>query len=298
MNPVLHHCTVNGTNLAYFEWGRAITGKPTLLFVHATGFHGRVWDQIIRALPDIHAIALEQRGHGRSDKVAVSHWRTFGKDQAEFIQALQLSNLIGIGHSMGAHAMIDAAFLTGAFDRLLLLDPTVAAPEAYDAAPPDANGELHPAAKRRNRFDSVDDMIARIAHKSAFPRFDPKILRDYCQHGLEPAPLPDGGLTLCCTPEVEAHVYMSSLTNGGVYASARSLDIPVTIVRARRAANDWERDFSSSPTWPELAQEFPRGRDIHFADCSHFIPMERPDRVVELIRHEIARSMSNAGDVR
>jgi hypothetical protein len=42
-------------------------------------------------------------------------------------------------------------------------------------------------------------------------------------------------------------------------------------------------DFSSSPTWPELVKEFRYGREIHFPEHTHFLPMEIPDRVAELI---------------
>ena len=66
--PKLHHSPANGLSLASFEWRAALRGAtPTLWMVHATGFHGRVWDQVIHHLPGRHVIAVEQRGHGRSE---------------------------------------------------------------------------------------------------------------------------------------------------------------------------------------------------------------------------------------
>ena len=47
-------------------------------------------------------------------------------------------------------------------------------------------------------------------------------------------------------------------------------------------------DFSSSPTWPGLVNEFRHGREIHYADCAHFIPMQIPDEVVRVLQQEIA----------
>ena len=65
--PVLRRIAVNGVSLAYFEWRADLQGaEPTLLMVHATGFHARVWDQVIAALPARHVIALEQREIGRA----------------------------------------------------------------------------------------------------------------------------------------------------------------------------------------------------------------------------------------
>jgi len=287
MEPELHKIRVNDVELAYWERGERRIDAPSLFFVHATGFHGRVWDYQAEAFPDHHIIAFEQRGHGRSEKLAVTHWRTFGEDQAAFVQALGLSGLVGVGHSMGAHGMIDGAAASGAFSRLVLLDPTISAPEAYSDDSPSLFGdELHPAAKRRNVYASVDDMIERLKDKSSFPAFHPRILRDYCEYGLEQ--VESGEYQLACRPDVEAHVYMTARSNGAVYDSVRGLDIPVTIVRAKLPAPDAVHDFASSPTWPGLVNEFPNARELHWADCTHFIPMQRPDEVIEVVKEEIA----------
>ena len=41
-----------GVRLAHFEWHADHRGHgPTVWLVHATGFHGRVWDQAVRRLP-------------------------------------------------------------------------------------------------------------------------------------------------------------------------------------------------------------------------------------------------------
>jgi len=290
MQPVLHKLSVNGVELAYFERGMRRLDAASILFVHATGFHGRIWDYHAEALADHHSIALELRGHGRSSRVAVTDWRTFGEDLAAFVISLDLAGIVGVGHSMGAHTMIDGAASSGAFSRLILLDPTVFSPQDYasDAQPFSAGEGLHPAARRKGSFTSPDEMHARLSSKSAFPLYHPRIFRDYCEHGLEY--VEPGMYRLACAPETEARIYMSSRTNGAVYDSIRALDIPVTIVRARESEPGVGIDFSSSPTWPGLADEFPDARDIHWPDCSHFIPMQRPDDVVAIIREELARS--------
>lgn len=291
--PILHRVGVNECELAYFERRPDLEGRgPTLFFVHATGFHARIWDQIIARLPPCHSIALDQRGHGRSEKRSIDHWRTMGEDQAALIEALDLRRIVGVGHSMGAHAMIDAAAAcAGRFLRLVLVDPTVAAPEDYadgSSSLPDADAGLHPAAKRRNRFTSVEAMMERLQERSSFPLFDPRMFRDYCEHGLVPA-VDGGGFELACPPEIEARVYMSSRSNGGVYASVRALDIPVLVLRAQEPSPDITgiMAFSTSPTWPGLVREFRHGREIHYPDKTHFLPMEIPDEVAGLIDAEL-----------
>ena len=286
LEPQLRKIRVNGAELAYFERNQPDPAKPTLLFNHATGFHGRIWDRIVEPFADHHSIALEQRGHGRSEKLKVEHWKVVGEDVAGLVRALKLGNLIGVGHSMGAHALVDAA-ATGAFARLVLLDPTIADPDSYaNPMPLNFEGGIHPAARRRNRFASVEEMMERLATKSAFPVFDRQTFRDYCQHGL--LPTPDGGLQLACPPEIEASVYMSARTNADIFASVAAVEAPVLIVRAK--APEGERapmDFASSPTWPGLASRFRQGREIYRPDITHFIPMQIPDEVIDLIRQEI-----------
>ena len=293
LQPVLKKLRLNGVQLAYFEWGASRAELPSLLLLHATGFHGRVWDRIVESFPGFHVLALEQRGHGRSEKALVDHWRIFGEDLAGFVQTLGLRRLVGVGHSMGGHALIEGAASSVAFSRLILLDPTVAAPADYARGISIWFGEgPHPAARRKNRFASPEEMMQRIAGKSSFPLFEPRILKDYCLHGL----LPDesGGYRLACPPEIEASIYMSSLSNRAVYDRLRTLDIPVTLVRARRRPPGVAHDFAASPTWPELAREFPQARDLHWADCSHFIPMQRPEEVAGLIREETRRWRQSA----
>jgi lipase len=290
MDPVFHQVKLNGAELAYYERGQPRADAPSLLFVHATGFHARLWDYQAEAFPDLHSVAVDLRGHGRSEKVAADSWRTFADDLVALLDSLQLTRVIGISHSMGAHAMADAAARCDRFSRLILLDPTILEPSAYQS---DNDfrahfpGGKHPASKRRNQFESVDDMVARLAPKSSFPLMDERIFRDYCQWGLLPAA--GGGFVLACPPDIEAEVYMTSRSNSDIYQSIAGVEIPVLIVRAQSPAPGSFMDFSSSPTWPGLVDVFPNAVEQHWSDCSHFIPMQRPQAVVELIREQVAR---------
>ena len=295
--PVLRHVAANGIRLACFEHGVASADSPTLLFVHCTGFHGRIWDRIIEALPGCHALALEQRGHGRSDKTSIDHWDVFGQDMSAFVEALALKDIIGVGHSLGAHAMVDAAAATGAFERLVLCDPTIAAPEAYGKRPADLDdGRPHPTARRRAVFESPAEMATQLRPKGSYSLFDERMFNDYCEYGLVPGE--DGQLTLACPPAFEASVYTASRTNAGVFESARALDIPVHILRAKEPAPDRARfDFSTSPTWPDLVHEFKNAHEDYLPDCTHFIPMHMPERVIDAVKAAMAAWKTARGQV-
>jgi lipase len=279
---------VNGVGLAYFEWGSEHRGTgPTILLVHATGFHAHIWDQIVRRLPGYHIVTLDQRGHGHSDKRIIHNWYEFVADLVAFVDALDLEALVGVGHSMGAHALIGAAAERPArFRRLVAIDPVIAPEAVYHSTTAVTPGGG--AARRKNEFASPEEMVERLSGKGSFGRFDPATLRDYCTYGLVPNEAADG-FVLACPPEVEASVYATNWSNTTIYEAVRALDIPVLILRAKQPPPDGvPMQSGASPTWPGLVHEFRHGREIYYPDRTHFIPMEIPDEVAALIRAEAA----------
>ncbi len=284
--PRQHRVSVGGITLVAYEWNAAARGRAdTILLAHATGFHARCWDQVVASLGDRHVVAVDQRGHGRSDGPLPVHWRQFGEDLAGLQRALELRSLVGVGHSMGGHAMTEAAALEPArFRRLVLIDPVIARPELY-AEPGVASGRLageHPTARRRSRFASLDEMFERFVERSPFDTWDRRVLRDYCVHGTLADPSGDG-VVLACRPEFEAEVYLTSLGNRAIHQRVRAVDVPVLVARAMEPPDGGLPDFRYSPTWPGLAHAFPRGRDRHLADRTHFLPMEDPALAARLV---------------
>jgi lipase len=267
-----------GLRLAVWEW----PGEgPPLVFVHATGFHARCWDQVVRALPGRRAIAIDLRGHGRSDKAEPPYrWPSFASDVAAVAERLGLTGAIGIGHSMGGHSLTLAASLQpAAFSALLLVDPTIFPPEYYGrTSPHDASFIL----KRRNAWKSPDEMFERFRSRPPFAQWRPEVLRDYCEFGL----LPEGGeYVLACPPAVEASIYAASnAPDANLYARIPTIAQPVAVMRAGRAWSATTFDLAASPTAPDLAAKFPHGRDVLLAGRDHYIPMESP----ELVAAEIA----------
>ena len=65
------------------------------------------------------------------------------------------------------------------------------------------------------------------------------------------------------------------------------IDIPVHVVRAGRY-RDPANVMGTSPTAPDLAAHFAKGRDTCLPEHSHFIPMEAPDLTAKLIIEALA----------
>jgi pimeloyl-ACP methyl ester carboxylesterase len=275
----------NGQELAVFEWGDARADRPSVLFLHATGFHARIWEQVIAFLPEFHCYAIDLRGHGRSSKpTGPYNWRFLAEDTVAVGAALGLSGLVGVGHSIGGHAVtLAAALQPSLFARLLLIDPVIFPPEAYKGV-----GDFeHYTARRRNEWKSPDEMVARFRDRPPFNTWNPMVLRDYAEYGLLPNPAGEG-CVLACPPAVEAASYTyGAAHSSNIYPEIARIQIPVTILRARPADDAGAFNLSASPTTPDLAARFAHGTDVPLPQYSHFLPMEAPELVAGYVRKAV-----------
>lgn len=267
----------DGVTLTTFEW---LGENPAILFAHANGFHGRIWDQVIAQLPGRHCYAVDLRGHGRSDKPNAPYsWRLFGRDLVNIAHQLKINGAIGVGHSLGGHAVTLAAGLDPAlFRSLLLIDPVILKPSQYTGR---LAGE-HYAARRRSSFDSPQAMIDRFKDRLPFSRWEPSVLRDYCEYGLLPA---EKGFVLACPPSIEAEIYSRSTEkDSNIYSEIATVDIPVHVVRASTWQENPAEDLNASPTAPDVVESFRNAVDTVLPDYSHFIPMESPSLITRQVQ--------------
>jgi pimeloyl-ACP methyl ester carboxylesterase len=91
----------NGLTLAYVETGDT-DGKPTLL-IHGYSDNSRAWSLIAPFLKDRRLLAIDLRGHGKSDAPACCYAYTDLADDASlFLDALGIARADVIGHSLGS----------------------------------------------------------------------------------------------------------------------------------------------------------------------------------------------------
>jgi pimeloyl-ACP methyl ester carboxylesterase len=281
-SPTLHFTTVNGVKTCYFEWNES--ASDLVLLIHATGFHARCWDSTVKELgAKFRVIAIELRGHGRTEKQPPYDWWTFGQDLAQFVKELNLSNAIGVGHSMGGHCLTQVcAAHPECFKGLVLVDPVISDPRNYpaiDSAAQWDSAESHPVSRRRNVWDSPEQMFENLKTRHPFNIWKEESLLDYCKWGL----LKSQETTYClaCPPQVEASIYVGSRASD-VSELCAKIPHPVVVMRAQpRDPTSTKLDFSKSPTWPALHKQFSRGEDRYLSNLSHFIPMERPELVAQ-----------------
>jgi 3-oxoadipate enol-lactonase len=89
---------IDGNTLHYVSYGEG----PPVVFVHGLGGSSNIWHGVMQAMKQHHhCIAVDLRGHGRSQgrgKFSVEGW---AKDLQKLIRHLELPAVTLVGHSMG-----------------------------------------------------------------------------------------------------------------------------------------------------------------------------------------------------
>jgi pimeloyl-ACP methyl ester carboxylesterase len=250
---------------------------PPLLCVHATGFHGHVWEPFIPKLREhFSIISLDQRGHGESDKPETDYrWQLFGDDVLAVVDSLGLDSPVGIGHSAGAAALIFAETTKpGTFARLVLLDPTTLPAEFRGMAAHMENPMAEAARRRRAVWDSPEQMIERLKNPSSpFAHWQDDFLRAYVVYGTRQRE--DGKFELMCPPHIEAQVYATAGSNDG-WDRLEDVHCPTLLLTG-----------TDSPMWgggrnQQAGERLPNAEFGTIAG-GHFFPMENPDATVERV---------------
>lgn len=153
-----HFTTSDGTQLFYKDWG---VGQP-IVFSHGWPLSSDAWDQqmLFFGQNGFRVIAHDRRGHGLSDQTWDGNTMDrYADDLAELIEALDLKDVVLVGHSTGggevAHyvgrhgtARVAKIVLVGAVPPLML--KTDANPDGTPLAAFD--GIREGTAKNRSQF--------------------------------------------------------------------------------------------------------------------------------------------------
>lgn len=269
----------DGLEIAYLEWG-ALSGKPSLVFVHATGFCKEVSvpvvDDVLRLCGPLHVVAIDQRAHGDSaTPVPPFDWWDVGSDIVELAQ--DWPRVVGVGHSAGGAALLLAELTKpGLFDSLVLVEPIVF-PPPYGRYPdnPMAAG----ARRRRSRFASREAARENWRSKQAFSDWQERAMDAYVAGGLQA----DGdSVVLKCTPEAEAE-FFTAATDHRAWDRLGEVEVASTIIAGEHSTTHRE------PFLGELARRMPLADTVVAAETGHMVWMERPDVVAGQVANSLER---------
>jgi pimeloyl-ACP methyl ester carboxylesterase len=97
----------SGLRLHYLDWGGS--GRP-LILLHGLASSCRIWDFTAPLLAEhFHVFAVDQRGHGLSDKPSSYTFADANADLAGFIEKLGLERPVIAGHSWGGCIAVQLA---------------------------------------------------------------------------------------------------------------------------------------------------------------------------------------------
>ncbi|MDO6595547.1 alpha/beta fold hydrolase [Oceanihabitans sp. 2_MG-2023] len=103
-----HTVMIDSTEISYIKEGN---GEKTVLFVHGLSSNSDAWSKNIASLKEKYTcIALDLPGYGKSAKPEATYTPSyFAEILHQFIDELELKNVILIGHSMGGQASVKLA---------------------------------------------------------------------------------------------------------------------------------------------------------------------------------------------
>jgi len=271
--------------------------RGLLYFSHATGFCKETWAATIDelGLSDGQMVAWDYPAHGSGppashpidwwdlagfalEQVTASERDAGGAHGARIGIGHSMGGAhgarIGIGHSMGAAALAMAEILApGTFDRLVLVEPIVF-PGPKERMPDIRIARA--ARRRRNSFESRDAAYENFMSKTIFSSWDPRAMAGYVEGGLRPE---GDHFVLSCAPSDEAEVFAMAGAHGA-FERLGEVQAPVHIVAGAKS--------TTHP--PEivdvLTKQFQQAESTIIADAGHFVPMEKPAELAELILRE------------
>jgi pimeloyl-ACP methyl ester carboxylesterase len=270
-------------------------GDPAI-FVHANGFHARVFGPLAAELdPCLACFGPDLRGHGLSGAPEDLNfsWADIACDVLaatravhEIVSRRNTESLppaptrpIGIGHSLGATALLLAEEMQpGTFKALYCYEPILIPDDA-----PAANGTRTPlseiARRRRDEFASTGDAFERYRSRPPFAALDTRVLEAYVEYGF--APTDHGTVRLRCRPENEARIFEAAYSAHAL-DHLDSVQCPVTI-----AIGETSTDIGRTLAISALGR-LSSARLVELPDLGHFGPLEAPAAVGVSILESLA----------
>ena len=116
-------CMANNISIHYT---RTDNNKPPIVLLHGLVANGMCWKNIAQALTDnFNVIMPDARGHGKSSTPDNGYtYENLKNDVITFLTAMNLSDVILVGHSMGGLTAALAACQSPLIRAVILADPT------------------------------------------------------------------------------------------------------------------------------------------------------------------------------
>lgn len=266
---------------------RAVSAQPPIVFSHANGFPAGTYHLLFEAWRaaghDVQAI--DRLGHDTTHPVT-NNWPHLRNQLIAFIEGQARGPALLVGHSLGGIlSVIVAAERPDLVCGVVLLDaPVVAGWRAHGLRVAKASGLARRwmpgriARRRREQWPSPEAVHEHFARKSAFARWDPRVLADYVASGFERR---GSHWTLAFDREIEARIYETLPHHVAPLLARRPLRCPVAFIGGRQSLELQQAGLAATQ---RLA-----GPRFEWTDGTHLFPMEHPDETAALVLRMAAR---------
>jgi len=274
--PSSQRTTVNGFAMHSWEWPGS---GPTILCLHPSGNYGRIWEWVAERLsPDYRVIAIDQRGHGRSEQPAAGNATVdYAADVEAFCQAAGLDRVVVAGHSLGARSGM--VFAAEHPERVLAL-ALVGGPHFGTIVPGEDleywRGQADKMRQRQRRYASAAE--AREVIQTQYPFYSAAMVDHTLEHNTNR--LADGSVEWQFAPEWVADGLLHATDDLRSYAA--KIKCPVLILRAE---NSWEL---TPQRMPQVEAVFPAARIVTIEGVRQNLELEAPEKVADNIRAFLA----------
>lgn len=257
---------------------------PRLHLAHANAYPPEAYRALVSALTpafDVWAVHHRPLWPG-SQPESIDSWQPIADDMIRFLDEQGLSDLIGVGHSLGAVATLTAAVeRPDLFRALVLIEPVFFIPAFLtaltanrDSLRPRDFPHIRAAYRRRNHWASREEAFARWRAKAVFARLSDDSLWDYTLAGTEPDP--DGGFRLRYPREWEARIY--SLPPTDIWALLPQVRQPTLAIRGAAS------DTLVAAAWSLWQETQPDAIFLEIPNADHLVPLSHPVIVGEAIQ--------------
>lgn len=259
----------------------------TIVFAHANGFPAGTYRLLFDAwrAAGFTVRAIDKLGHDAVFPVT-SNWPHVRDELIACIEAGDARRPVWlVGHSLGGMlGVLVASRRPELVAGLVLLDaPVIAGWRAHSLQvlkttrlfPRVSPGRV--SRQRRHQWPSRDAVLAHFAAKSAFARWDPRVLADYVASGFEER---DGGTVLAFDRDIETRIYDTLPHHMDQVLRHHPLRCPVAFVAGRQSREMRQGGLEASRA---LARE-----RFEWLEGSHLFPMERPQTTAEVVLRMIS----------
>jgi pimeloyl-ACP methyl ester carboxylesterase len=290
----MHMTTAPTAGEAWHDWGG---DGPTVHLAHANGFPPGTYRKLAEVLAGSHhVVSMAARPlWSREPPSDLKDWSELVDDLKAELVRRDLRGILAVGHSLGGVAsLLAAADDPGLFRAVVAVDPLILTGGISifwglmkRAGLGSRLGIVRGARSRRDRWPDRRDILSSYRQKKIFKHWDPEVLNDYISCGT--VTLPDGTLGLRYPKAWEARIF--EIAPHDLWPRLRRLQVPTLIVQGEHS------DTFRDPAAHRAAREMTTTEVAVIGDTTHFVPMERPQELGDLIL-EFFQQTSDKGGLR